>query len=76
MSKVVSFTIALEQKRNVRRAYTADAEAAMREYGLSESEIAAFLSGDENAVFDAIGMSEDYETCKLVIPGLSAKMAA
>jgi hypothetical protein len=76
MSKVVNFMIALEQKRNVQRAYTADAEAATRAYGLSEREIAAVLSGDENAVFDAIGMSEDYETCKLVIPGLTVKMAA
>lgn len=76
MNKVVNFMIVLEQKRDVQRAYEADAEAAMREHGLSESEIAAVRSGDENAVFDAIGMSEDYVTSKLVIPGTLAKMAA
>jgi hypothetical protein len=76
MSKVVEFMIALEQKRHVRRAYEADAEAAMRERFLSESEMAAVRSRDENAVFDAIGMSEDYVKSKLVIPGTPAKRAA
>lgn len=76
MSNVVNFMIALERNPSVRRAYTADAEAAMREHDLSESEIAAVRSGDENAVFDAIGMSEDYAKSKLVIPGQTAKRAA
>lgn len=76
MSKIIDFTIALEQDQNVRRAYTADPEATMLEHGLSDREIDAIRSGDESTIYRATGMTDDCTVAKLVIVIPPAKKAA
>ena len=66
MNKLLSFVIALGQDQKVQRAYAANADATMRVHGLSEREMDAVRRGDENALYRAVGATEDCTVAKLV----------
>lgn len=70
-NNLLNFMIALGQDQSAQRAYTANADATMHAYGLSDREIDAVRGGDESAVYRAIGSVEDCKVAKLVfVPNL------
>lgn len=64
--KLINFMIAMGEDRSVQSAYAADADVTMRTHGLSDREIGAVRSGDESAVFRAMGVTENSTVSKLV----------
>lgn len=55
MATLSEYLNALDSDAELKAAHDADPEGTMREYGLSEEEIQAALSGDESSVNKASG---------------------
>lgn len=56
MATLSEYLNALDSDAELKASHDADAEGTMRDYGLSDEEIQAALSGDESSVNSASGL--------------------
>jgi len=59
MSKLLDYLNLLDKDAAARQAFAKDPQAAMTQYGLTDAERKAFLSGDKKAIAKLVGVDED-----------------
>ena len=59
MSKLVEYLNALDSDAELKAAHDADPEGTMADYGLTDEEIAAVMSGDDSTITKASGVEVD-----------------